>query len=56
VGPPNTIKPASCQAIYFYFLFDVWDYIGYNYSWSQLHLAGPKNGKVKVITAGRSLA
>ena len=40
----------------FYFLFDVWDYVGYTCSWSQLHLAGPKNGKVKVITAGESLA
>jgi len=28
----------------------------YTCSWSQLHLAGPKNGKVKVITAGESLA
>ena len=30
--------------------------IWYTCSWSQLHLAGPKNGKVKVITAGESLA
>jgi len=39
----------------FNFYLELWDLIGYDYSWSQLHLAGPKNGKVKVITAGESL-
>ena len=25
VGPPSTLKLASCQENYFYFLFDFWD-------------------------------
>jgi len=57
VGPPSTIKPASCQEIYFYFLFDVWDLVGYNSSRSsdkgnqissdyRTALVGPEEGYI----------
>ena len=31
--------PQACQENYFYFLFDVWDLLGYNYSWTSYRAA-----------------
>ena len=38
-GPAHNLQATSCQENYFYFLFDIWDLIGYNYSWTSYRAA-----------------
>ena len=35
VGPPGLLMkwPQACQENYFYFFLELWDLLGYNYSW-----------------------